>query len=195
MNKPGPLPWQIISSSRNHIYRIFNIRTDLARSPRTRKEHEFYILESAPWVNIIPLTSQNQVVLIRQYRHGIQANTLEIPGGLVETNDTPRSAAQRELQEETGYRAREIRYLGKVHPNPAIQNNECHTFLALQAQACCEQDLDEKEDIQVLLRPLQEIPGLILQSEITHSLVLAAFHLYFLQENGQLSPGKEKNGV
>jgi 8-oxo-dGTP pyrophosphatase MutT (NUDIX family) len=182
MNKPGPLPWQIISSSRNHVYRIFSIRTDLARSPRTGKEHEFYILESAPWVNVIPLTNQNQVVLIRQYRHGIQANTLEIPGGLVEAEDTPSFAAARELQEETGYKAKELKFLGKVHPNPAIQNNECHTFLALQAQPCCEQDLDEKEDIQVLQKPLQEIPRLILQGEISHSLVVAAFQLYFLQE-------------
>ncbi len=195
MNNSSPLPWQLLSSSKNHSYRIFNIRTDLARPPRTGKVHEFYILEYAPWVNVIPLTPQNEVVLIRQYRHGSQTSTLEVPGGLVEAEDTPRSAASRELQEETGYRAKQIRYLGKVHPNPAIQDNECHTYLALQAKACLEQDLDEKEDIQVLRRPLQEIPGLILQGEITHSLVVAAFQLFFLQQGWLSQPKEVEYGV
>ncbi|MFW6388687.1 MAG: NUDIX hydrolase [Desulfohalobiaceae bacterium] len=195
MNKPAPLPWQVLWSRKNHSYQIFSIRTDLARSPRTGKEHEFYILESAPWVNVIPLTRQNQVVLIRQYRHGIQSSTLEVPGGLVEANDTPKSAALRELQEETGYSAKEIRHLGMVHPNPAIQNNECHTFLAMQAEASFDQDLDEKEDIQVLLRPLQDIPRLILQGEITHSLVVAAFQLFFLQEKWSTSLAEGQHEV
>ncbi len=176
-----PQTWPMLSSSLDYSCRIFNIRTDLALSPRTGHKHEFFILECTAWVNIIPVTRDKQVVLIRQYRHGIQDNTLEVPGGLVEDFDTPESAAVRELREETGYRPGQVSYLGRVHPNPAIQNNECHSFLALNVEPVWTQELDSKEDIQVLLRPLSALPDLLRQGHISHSLVLAAFQLYFLQ--------------
>jgi 8-oxo-dGTP pyrophosphatase MutT (NUDIX family) len=174
-------PWELISCNRDQSYRIFNLRTDQARSPRTGKKHNFFILESSPWVNIIPITPQNEVVLIRQYRHGIRELTLEIPGGLVEGHDTPEMAARRELHEETGYREAEMLPLGCVHPNPAIQNNACYTFLANNVFLAGNQSLDEKEDIEVLLRPLSEIPRLIRQGSITHALVLAAFYRFYIE--------------
>jgi len=179
----NPLPWNILSSTIDQSYRIFNIRTDRAISPRTGQSHEFFVLESRPWVNIIPLTADSQVVMVRQYRHGTRKTTLEIPGGLVEDEDTPRQAAIRELSEETGYSAGDVRFLGTVHPNPAIQNNECHTYLASQAVWTGRQSLDEKEDIQVVHHRLEDIPGLITNGQITHSLVLCAFFHYFLQSS------------
>jgi 8-oxo-dGTP pyrophosphatase MutT (NUDIX family) len=132
-------------------------------------------------VNIIPLSPQNEVILIRQYRHGTRDVTLEIPGGLVEEDDSPEEAAERELFEETGFRASEIIPLGFVHPNPAIQNNRCYTFIAKDVFPDGEQSLDEKEDIEVLRRPVTEIPRLIKEGEITHSLVLAAFYRFFME--------------
>ena len=177
----SPKPWQIVSSTKDRDYRIFNLRTDLAVSPRTGKEHHFFVIESLPWVNVIPLTPQNQVVLVKQYRHGTQNVTLEIPGGLVEVSDSPEGAAKRELMEETGYGASEIILLGTVHPSPAIQNNVCYTYLAKNVILSGRQDQDDKEDIQVVLRPLSEIPAMIQKGEITHSLVLAAFYRYFIE--------------
>ena len=174
-------PWELINSQADNSYRIFRLRTDRARSPRTDKIHEFYILESPCWVNIIPLTPDNQVLMIRQYRHGIRDFTLEIPGGLVEENDTPRSAAIRELREETGYCGDDTRYMGYVHPNPAIQDNICYTYLAREVYKLEEQSLDEKEDIEILTYPLQQIPELINNGSITHSLVQCGFLQYFLQ--------------
>jgi 8-oxo-dGTP pyrophosphatase MutT (NUDIX family) len=132
-------------------------------------------------VNVIPITPQDDVVLIRQYRHGTREITLEIPGGLVEKNDTPEMAAVRELYEETGYRASQMISLGGVHPNPAIQNNKCYTFLARDVSLVGDQHLDEKEDIEVLLRPLSEIPRLIRNGDITHALVLAAFYRFYME--------------
>ena len=177
----SPKPWQVVSSTKDRDYRIFNLRTDLAISPRTGKEHHFFIIESTPWVNVIPLTPQNEVVLVKQYRHGTQNVTLEIPGGLVEASDSPEGAAKRELMEETGYGASEIILLGTVHPSPAIQNNVCYTYLAKNVILSGKQDQDDKEDIQVVLRPLAEIPDMIQKGEITHSLVLAAFYRYFME--------------
>ena len=176
-----PKSWPIISSRLERAFRIFNLRMDRARSPLTGAEHDFVVLESAPWVNIIPLTPTQEVILIRQYRHGIREVTLEIPGGLVEAADTPLTAAKRELMEETGYRGETWIDLGYVHPNPAIQDNRCHTFLALGVTPAGPQALDEKEDIAVLLRPLAEIPRLIREGEISHALVVAAFWRFFME--------------
>ena len=180
-------PWEVISSKHNASYGIFSFRTDRARSPRTGLEHDCYILESTPWVNVIPLTPQNEVILIRQYRHGIRNLTLEIPGGLVEGHDTPEAAAKRELCEETGYQAAEMISLGSVLPNPAIQNNRCYTFLAKDVFLAGKQKLDVMEDIEVLSRPLSEIPPLIRKGEINHSLVVAAFFKYYLEYKGDCS--------
>jgi len=173
--------WDVLSSKRNRSYGIFGFRTDRVRSPRTGLEHDFYILETTSWVNVIPLTKQDEIILIRQYRHGIRNLTLEIPGGLVEGQDTPEEAARRELCEETGYQASEMISLGNVLPNPAIQNNRCYTFLAKDVYLAGEQQLDEMEDIEVLLKPFTQIPRLIREGEINHSLVLAAFFKYYLE--------------
>ncbi len=173
--------WDVTSSQHEKSYGIFSFRTDKAVSPRTGLEYDFYILESTPWVNIIPLTPENEVILIRQYRHGIRDLTLEIPGGLVDGQDTPEQTAIRELREETGYKATEMIPLGNVLPNPAIQDNRCYTFLAKNVILAGEQQLDEQEDIEVLRRPFEEIPRLIREGEIDHSLVVAAFFKYFLK--------------
>ena len=173
--------WEVISSEQVASYGLFSFRTDRAVSPRTGQTHDFYILESTPWVNVIPLTPQNEIVLIRQYRHGIQDVTLETPGGLVEEQDTPEEAAIRELREETGYEAEEIIPLGKVYPNPAIQNNLCYIFLARDVVLAGEQQLDDKEDIEVLCRPFAEVPRLIREGVLSHSLVVAAFFRYYLE--------------
>jgi 8-oxo-dGTP pyrophosphatase MutT (NUDIX family) len=174
-----PKPWKLISSKREESYRIFNLRIDRARSPRTRRIHEFYVLESRDWVNVIPLTPANEVVLVRQYRHGTREVTLEIPGGLVEGNDSPEQAACRELREETGYVAREMVSLGAVDPNPAFLNNRCYTYLARDVALMGDQQQDEKEDIEVVLRPVHELHRLIQEGDIAHSLVVAAFYRFF----------------
>ena len=177
----SPKPWQVVSSTKDKSYRVFNLRTDLAISPRTGKKHHFFILESNPWVNVIPLTPQNEVVMVRQYRHGTQNVTLEIPGGLVETMDSPKDAAARELMEETGYEASDILPLGLVYPNPAIQNNACYTFLAKNVFPAGDQHQDEKEDIEVVIKPLSHVPEMIKKGVIDHALVIAAFYRYYME--------------
>ena len=144
-------PWKIISTKNDGSFEIFNLRTDRAISPRTGNSHDFYVLETTDWVNVIPVTRDNEIVMIRQYRHGIQDVTLEIPGGIIENNDTPEGAAARELREETGYRAGRMVPLGRVLANPAFLNNSCYTFLATDVELDGRIDQDDEEDIEVVL--------------------------------------------
>ncbi len=172
--------WRLVSTTRDGSFKVFDLRIDKALSPRTHRVYEFYVLESNPWVNVIPITKDNQVVFVRQYRHGIRDFTLEIPGGLVEDSDSPEEAAMRELFEETGYRGRVVEFIGKVHPNPAILNNECYTYLISEVEKVGTQHLDEREDIEVVTYPLAKVGEMIKEGEITHSLVICAFSFLFL---------------
>jgi 8-oxo-dGTP pyrophosphatase MutT (NUDIX family) len=117
-----------------------------------------FVLEYGDWATILALTKQQEVVLIRQYRHGAQKVILELPGGAMEAEDeSPMQAARRELLEETGYASDNFIQIGCVSPNPANQTNLIYSFLALDAEKVGGQDLDATEDIEVVLKPLEEV--------------------------------------
>ncbi len=145
-------------------------------NPRTGEPHEMFILEQPNWVNVIPLTADEQVIMIEQWRHGTRSIHLETPGGLMEDGETPEQSAGRELLEETGYEASEVIRLGTVHPNPAIQTNVQHYLLAKNCHKVAEPSLDHAEDIQVKLVPLAEVPHLIETGEISHGIVIGGFY-------------------
>jgi len=148
------------------------------RSPESGSAHDFFVLDAPDWVNVIPLTPDEKVVCVRQYRAGTDTVTLEIPGGMIDPGDpTPTAAAAREMREETGYLADRYEDLGVVAPNPAIQSNRCHTICAVDAYRDGPQALDGSEVIDVELVDLSDIPSLITSGRITHSLVVAAFYL------------------
>lgn len=173
--------WPCIRSRPRDFFRVFSIRTDTAVSPRTGTEHDFHIIESEDWINVIPLTSGDQVIMIRQYRHGSRKVTLEIPGGLIEPRDTPEKAAARELLEETGYQAEALVQIGVVNPNPALFNNRCYTYVAQNVKKIHDPMPDQPEDIEVVPIHLLEIPKLIRTGEIDHAMVITAFYWYFSQ--------------
>jgi ADP-ribose pyrophosphatase len=174
-------PWQRVDSETLYTCRIFSLRKDRNRSPRDGKEYDFFVLDSGEWVNILPVTADDQAVLVRQYRHGIDDMTLEIPGGMVDPHDSsPLHAARREMQEETGYDSDDITPLGSIHPNPAIQGNRCHTFLARNVEKRFELQFDSTEETEVVLVPVTQLPNLVRQGRITHALVVTAFYWYDL---------------
>ena len=162
-------------------FRIFSVREDRYLLPRNHREAPFYILESPDWVNVIPITEAGEVVLIRQFRFGTEEVTLEIPGGIVDPEHTPLEAGQNELLEETGFKSNQWEYLGFVHPNPAFLTNRCHSFLAKGIKKVAEIRPEESEEFEVIQIPYSGIKDLIEKTQITHSLVICAFHLYELR--------------
>lgn len=171
--------WPRVDSEELGDFRIFQLRKDTRQSPRTGKRHTFYVLDTGDWINVVPVTKDDKVVLIRQFRHGIEEVTLEIPGGMVDDADgSPMESARRELLEETGYEAEELIHIGTMTPNPAILNNRCHTFLALNARLVAAPQMDGSEDIQTELVDAAEVPALIASGQINHALVIAAFYFY-----------------
>jgi len=170
--------WKRIESETVAECRVFNVRRDRSRNSVTEKEADFFVIENPDWVNVIPVTSDNEIVLIRQFRHGTESVTLEIPGGMVDEGEVPESCARRELLEETGYSAGKIVYLGKSHPNPAIQQNLIHHFAAFECERVAEPDPDEHESIETHIVAPDRIEGLISGEEISHSLVIAGFQRF-----------------
>lgn len=158
-------------------HRILRVRYDQYRFEPSGRTQDFVVLEMPAWTNVVPITDDGQVVLIRQYRHGIKQVTLEIPGGVVESGEPPEAAAARELREETGYAAERLRSLGQVLPNPAIQDNFCHLFLAEGCRHVQEPQPDPFESIQVTTYPRAAIPGLVRNGEIAQAMVIAALGL------------------
>ena len=140
----------------------------------------FHVLSAPDWVNVIPLTDEGRVVLVRQFRFGIEAETLEIPGGMCDPGESPEAAALRELREETGCEARSVEAIGWVHPNPPLQTNRCHSFVARGLTRSAPSP-DPGERIAVVEVEAGEIPSLIREGRISHALVLAAFHLASLR--------------
>jgi len=160
--------------------RIFSLHQSRVVNPRTGGELDAFTLHCPEWVNVIALTSDGAMVLVRQYRHGIERVTLEIPGGMVDPGETPEEAGVRELLEETGYSPQGVVNLGYVDAQPAFQDNRCHTFLLTGCKRTAGLSLDNGEDLSVELVPESEVPELTRRGEISHGLVLAAFHLYHL---------------
>jgi ADP-ribose diphosphatase len=176
-------PWRKHATQPIGDYKVFSLRRDEIESPRTGSRHDFFVLEAGPWVNVVPITPDGEIVLIEQYRHGIEAVTLEIPGGMVDPDESPMEAAGRELLEETGYQAAMLVSLGKSHPNPAILNNVLYSYLAAGVKKIAEPTLEAGEDISVVTYRVDELSKLVRDGKITHSLVLAAFHFLSLQES------------
>ncbi|MEE4242946.1 MAG: NUDIX hydrolase [Desulfopila sp.] len=158
--------------------RVGRVVSAAVQNRRTGKTETFYRFLFSDWVNIIALTSQHEIVLIRQFRYGSGRVELEIPGGAIENGESPLEAGQRELLEETGYVGRNGKVIGDVLPNPAIQNNRCYTVVLEDVKQVSGQNMDEMEDIDVEVVPFAHIDSLIRSGKISHGLVLNALMLY-----------------
>jgi len=158
-------------------HQILRVHEDVWADPRNGSEHERVIIDADDWANVVAITPDDKVVMVRQFRFGSKEVGLEVPGGVVDPGESPEQAVARELEEETGYRARSFRSVGWVWPNPAHFTNKQHTFLAHGAEKVHDGRQEENEDIQVVLVPRADIARLIREGEIRHALHISALTL------------------
>jgi 8-oxo-dGTP pyrophosphatase MutT (NUDIX family) len=178
-------PWKKISSKPAGDFRIFSIRSDVKISPRTGKEHDFYVIDAVNWVNVIAVTPDQQLVMVEQYRHGSNTVELEIPGGLMDAGEiSPIDAGVRELREETGYEGGQARVIGQVWANPAIMSNTCFTVMVENCRCVHQVEWDHGEDMITRLVPVSEIPSLVASGKIQHPLVAVALYHFELLQRG-----------
>jgi 8-oxo-dGTP pyrophosphatase MutT (NUDIX family) len=173
--------WRQLSSRPRGDFRVFSVREERKVSPRTGQEHDFFIIDSSSWVNVVALTPDRQMVLIEQYRQGSNTVELEIPGGIIDPSDaSPEAAGGRELAEETGYAGEPPIIVGRVFPNPAIMSNHCYTALVRNCRPVKPVQFDAGEDLATRLVPMEQVPELVASGQIRHSLVVAALYQFEL---------------
>jgi ADP-ribose pyrophosphatase len=158
--------------------RIFEVERSTAISPIDGKARPFHRIRSVDWAQIVPITADGNVVLVRQYRHGDQRITIEIPGGLVDAGEDPATAALRECLEETGFRAHAALPLGATAPNPALFSNRLHAFYAVDVEPERAVQNTGSEVTEVVLVPVTDLEELLLAGEIDHALVAGTLWRY-----------------
>jgi len=172
--KPSVRPWPLVAREAGPDLLICRVRHDTLTSPRTGANLRRTVLETPQWCNVVALTPERRLVVVRQYRFGSSSVTTEIPGGVVDRGEEHGAAARRELREEAGYTSERWSYLGCVEPNPAFHDNLCHHWLALDARATHGQELDHGEDIAVDTLDLEQVRAAVWSGELRHALVLTA---------------------
>ena len=170
-------PWtdqEVLQVGETRLFRQLLARR---RSPHTGRSHDFTRLLCPDWVNVLAFTAAaegGELLLVEQFRHGIDASSLETIGGVCEPSENPAVTARRELLEETGFAAGQWVALGSCAPNPAVQDNRCHFFLALDCVPVAALELDPSEELRVWAVPWAEAEAMLGDGRLDHALVLVA---------------------
>jgi 8-oxo-dGTP pyrophosphatase MutT (NUDIX family) len=172
-----PAPWIRGAARTLASTRVLDLQSVLFRRPGGA-ERDYVVAHTPDWVNVVALTPEANLVLVRQFRFGANAFSLEIPGGVIEEGELPLAAGLRELAEETGYGGGAARLLGSVHPNPAIMDNRCHFVLVDGAVPTGPMKWDHDEEIEVSTAPVAEVLRWARSGRISHSLTVAALMLF-----------------
>lgn len=179
-------PWQHISSRYLHEEKWFKFRADTVQKGNGDTMEPYYVLEYSNWVNVLPVTTDGKVILVKQYRYALGTFSIELPGGIMDAHETnPLEAARRELLEETGYSCNEIIQTGIVATNPATQNNRLFCYLATGCTLTHNISLDDNEELEVLLVTTDELIHMLRNNEIIQSLHVSSI-FYGLQAMGKI---------
>lgn len=179
-DKSQDLDWQVLGSRYEDAgLMLFEKRIDRLRNPRNGKVFERLVLESVDWVNVVALDADGRSLMIRQYRFGVGYTTLETPGGMVDPGEDSKTAAARELLEETGFASDNWSYLGAVEPNPAFHNHLCHHWLAQDVYRAQTQNLGDGESIALEFMTQEQVRAAVVSGELKHALALSALSRVF----------------
>lgn len=180
--EPRELRWKQLSSRYIYNDRWFRARADSCEFPDGRVIEPYYVVEVPDWTNVVVVTEDERVILVRQYRYPVDKVTLELPGGVIEKGEEPVAGARREMQEETGYVSDELELLMKLAPNPAINNNTAYFFLARNARkADTFFNPDVFEDIDVVSFSKEEMIQLIRENGMQHGVQIGPVYEAFLR--------------
>lgn len=158
----------------NHPY--FTARQDSYETPTGKIVDPYFVVELPESVLAIAITKEGKVVLVEQYRHPIQQQSIEFPGGFIDENETPETAVKRELFEETGYSFTQYYYLGKTYSNPGVLDNVTHMFVAIGGEKTGEQSLDDNEEINIMFKTLEEVKVMVENYQIKQSMHELCFY-------------------
>ena len=181
------MKWKVIDSE--YLFQDppwLSVRKDRCMLPNGKLMPAFYVNEYPEWVTGFALTANGKVVLVKQYRHGIEEVCIETPGGVVDNGESPEAAVKRELLEETGYSFSTIEYLGKICANPSTANNFLHMYLLQGGEKTSDQQLDETEDVEVALYSIDEIKTFLKNNSIRQSMH-ASCMFYALNKLGEMA--------
>ena len=161
------------------------LRVDKLQLPNGNIKDEYYVLEYPTWVNMVAFTEDNELLFVRQYRHGSGEIMVELPAGVVEEGEDPAEAARRELLEETGYSFTSIAYVCTLYANPATSGNLTYTYVLRGGKKVQEQQLDSSEDIEVVIMGIEEAKQFLYDNKIGQALHASAL-FYSFQKLGLL---------
>ena len=185
--KKLPSSWDLQSEKLYANCRIFEVRERRFKRRLDGLEGDFYVLDTNDWVNVLAITPEQKIVLVRQFRFGSRENSLEPPGGVVEKGEDPIIAGIRELEEETGYVGQKPELIGSVRPNAAILSNRCHVVMVREARKTAKLNFDPHEELVTELYPITMLKELVKSGEITHSIGLNSILMLLLELEIDLS--------
>lgn len=177
------LRWKKLASEKVYSDRWFQARADKCEFPDGRIIEPYYVVELPNWANIFVVTSDEKIVLVRQYRYPVDQVTYELPGGVIDRGEDPKAAAIREMQEETGYHSDEVEFVCQLSPNPAINNNTAYFFLAKNAIPGEKKSFDAFEDIDICLFTKEEFLQLLRENKMQHGVQLGPVYEALLRLN------------
>src|SRR6185436_17484277 len=180
---PRLATWRMSNGRRVGAFRVFDVTQHDVHDAAGKPRGDVYTFDAPTWCNVIAVTDADELVMVWQYRFGVDRLGLEVPGGVIERGESPEIGARRELLEETGYAAASFELISTVEPNPALQGNVCHAYLARGAHLAGETSFDPLEELEVVLVPARHIADLIDGGYVTHALVVAALERYRRMRN------------
>ncbi len=165
---------------------LFRLRRERFRSRASGKVHDYYVVRLADAVNVVAVTPDRRVVLVRQFRAGSGRDSLETPGGLLNPGEDPLAAGARELLEETGYAGSPPQWLGTVWSNPSLLSSRTTTILIEDARPVAATAFDDHEELTLGLAPEAEIPAMIEDGRLDHALVVQGLLAWMAWRDGRL---------